>query len=288
MELRVRQLTQLLDKAQIIQGGDSSGRVTSGSIVSLRYEGDDEVERYLVGNIEERRDDLPVISPASPAGPGPHGPVHGRQGRLRRPPCHPHGRDPRRRGLNLPLPEGRRVGPTFVREVAGPAGGAGGGPPPRADGRGRPQLVRGVRRPGRGRVPGAVGGAPGLRPGPAAGAGPVPAGGPGRRRGRGRRRAGGGPVRARRLLDGGRGGAAGVAPAPGSGGGAGAGGDRLGVLGVGAGTGAVGDVAGGLGRGAGGAVGGGPVRGEHAAGPVRGLARGPDGPTPSWPATARR
>ena len=68
MELRVRQLTQLLDKAQIIQGGDSSGRVTSGSIVSLRYEGDDEVERYLVGTIEERRDDLPVISPASPLG----------------------------------------------------------------------------------------------------------------------------------------------------------------------------------------------------------------------------
>jgi transcription elongation factor GreA len=68
MELRIRQLTQLLDKAQIIQGGDSSGRVTSGSIVSLRYQGDDEVERYLVGNIEERRDDLPVISPASPLG----------------------------------------------------------------------------------------------------------------------------------------------------------------------------------------------------------------------------
>lgn len=68
MELRIRQLTQLLDQARIIQGGDSSGRVTNGSIVSLRYEGDDEVERYLVGSIEERRDDLPVISPASPLG----------------------------------------------------------------------------------------------------------------------------------------------------------------------------------------------------------------------------
>jgi transcription elongation factor GreA len=68
MELRIRQLTQLLDKAQIIHGGESDGKVTSGSIVSLRYKGDDEVERYLVGNIEERRDDLPVISPASPLG----------------------------------------------------------------------------------------------------------------------------------------------------------------------------------------------------------------------------
>jgi transcription elongation factor GreA len=68
MELRIRQLTQLLDQAQIIHGGDSDGKVANGSIVSLRYKGDDEVERYLVGNIEERRDDLPVISPASPLG----------------------------------------------------------------------------------------------------------------------------------------------------------------------------------------------------------------------------
>ena len=36
--------------------------------MSLRYEGDDDVERYLVGSIEERRDDLAVISPASPLG----------------------------------------------------------------------------------------------------------------------------------------------------------------------------------------------------------------------------
>jgi transcription elongation factor GreA len=34
----------------------------------LRYAGDDEVERFLVGSIEERRDDLPVISPQSPLG----------------------------------------------------------------------------------------------------------------------------------------------------------------------------------------------------------------------------
>ena len=42
--------------------------VSAGSIVSIRYEGDDDVERYLVGSIEERVDDLDVISPTSPLG----------------------------------------------------------------------------------------------------------------------------------------------------------------------------------------------------------------------------
>jgi transcription elongation factor GreA len=68
MELRIRQLTQLLDKAVIIDGGRGTGAVTNGSIVSLRYQGDDELERYLIGSIEERRDDLAVISPSSPLG----------------------------------------------------------------------------------------------------------------------------------------------------------------------------------------------------------------------------
>jgi transcription elongation factor GreA len=36
--------------------------------VSIRYEGDDDVERYLIGSIEERHDDLDVISPSSPLG----------------------------------------------------------------------------------------------------------------------------------------------------------------------------------------------------------------------------
>ena len=68
MELRIRQLTQLLDQAVIIDGGEGTGAATSGSIVSLRYEGDDEVERYLIGSIEERRHDVAVISPSSPLG----------------------------------------------------------------------------------------------------------------------------------------------------------------------------------------------------------------------------
>ena len=69
MEARIRQLQSLLENAVIIDdGAGNTGRVANGSIVSLRYVGDEEVERYLVGSIEERRDDMPVISPASPLG----------------------------------------------------------------------------------------------------------------------------------------------------------------------------------------------------------------------------
>jgi len=42
--------------------------VAAGSIVTIRYEGDDDTERYLLGSIEERHDDLDVISPGSPLG----------------------------------------------------------------------------------------------------------------------------------------------------------------------------------------------------------------------------
>jgi transcription elongation factor GreA len=68
MEARIRQLNALLDRAVIVSGADEGGEVATGSIVSIRYEGDDEIERYLVGSIEERRDNLAVISPGSPLG----------------------------------------------------------------------------------------------------------------------------------------------------------------------------------------------------------------------------
>ncbi|MGI9119908.1 MAG: GreA/GreB family elongation factor, partial [Acidimicrobiales bacterium] len=35
---------------------------------TLRFEGDDGTERFLVGSIEERHDDLEVLSPGSPLG----------------------------------------------------------------------------------------------------------------------------------------------------------------------------------------------------------------------------
>ena len=68
MEARIRQLQNLTEHAVIVEEGEGDGTVIAGSIVGLRYEGDDDVERFLVGSIEERRDDLPVISPQSPLG----------------------------------------------------------------------------------------------------------------------------------------------------------------------------------------------------------------------------
>ena len=67
MEGRIRHLEALVKNAEIVEGGDSDS-VTTGSVVEIRYEGDDDTERYLIGSIEERRDDLEVISPGSPLG----------------------------------------------------------------------------------------------------------------------------------------------------------------------------------------------------------------------------
>jgi transcription elongation factor GreA len=69
MEARIAKIAGILENAVIVEGGGSH-TVRAGSIVHLRYEGDDEdeVERYLVGSIEERHDDLHVVSPNSPLG----------------------------------------------------------------------------------------------------------------------------------------------------------------------------------------------------------------------------
>ncbi len=69
MEARIRQIEVLLTTSTVVEDGTGSdGTVAAGSVVSLRYEGDDTLEHYLIGSIEERRDDLSVISPGSPLG----------------------------------------------------------------------------------------------------------------------------------------------------------------------------------------------------------------------------
>jgi transcription elongation factor GreA len=68
MEARIRQLQSLVDNAVIVDTTETSDTVTTGSVVALRYEGDDDEDRYLVGSIEERRTDVAVVSPNSPLG----------------------------------------------------------------------------------------------------------------------------------------------------------------------------------------------------------------------------
>jgi transcription elongation factor GreA len=70
MEARIRQLQAMLEGAQIVDTSavDGADTVTTGVVVSLRYVGDDDVEKYLLGSIEERREGVSVVSPASPLG----------------------------------------------------------------------------------------------------------------------------------------------------------------------------------------------------------------------------
>ncbi|MDQ1397390.1 MAG: transcription elongation factor GreA, partial [Acidimicrobiaceae bacterium] len=69
MEARIRQIEGLLRNASIVDTGSTPIDVIgTGTVVSLRYEGDDDVERFLIGSIEERRDDVSVVSPGSPLG----------------------------------------------------------------------------------------------------------------------------------------------------------------------------------------------------------------------------
>jgi transcription elongation factor GreA len=70
MESRVRRLQHTLGHAVIVDDAavGSSETVSAGSVVAIRYEGDEEIERFLVGSIEERHDELNVVSPGSPLG----------------------------------------------------------------------------------------------------------------------------------------------------------------------------------------------------------------------------
>ncbi len=66
---RIMHLAAIIENAEIVADGEGGGDVVrAGSIVSVLYEGDAEPERFLVGSIEEKRDDVMVVSPGSPMG----------------------------------------------------------------------------------------------------------------------------------------------------------------------------------------------------------------------------
>ncbi len=68
MEARIRQITGTITDAVVVDGSNVGGTVAVGAVVHLRFEGDEDIERFLVGSIEERHDDLDVLSPGSPLG----------------------------------------------------------------------------------------------------------------------------------------------------------------------------------------------------------------------------
>ena len=68
METRIRQLEALLKDAVVSDEVGDPSVVGPGSIVTLRYVGEDDDEDFLVGSVEERREGLAVISTESPLG----------------------------------------------------------------------------------------------------------------------------------------------------------------------------------------------------------------------------
>ncbi len=67
MESRIRQIEAMLSNAEIVDNTQSD-TVDTGAVVGIKYQGDEDVEFYLIGSIEERRDDVAVMSSNSPLG----------------------------------------------------------------------------------------------------------------------------------------------------------------------------------------------------------------------------
>ncbi len=67
MDARMRQLQGIIEDAEIVEKVDTTS-VSTGSVVTIRYEGESDTETYLLGSIEERRNGMEIMSPTSPLG----------------------------------------------------------------------------------------------------------------------------------------------------------------------------------------------------------------------------
>jgi transcription elongation factor GreA len=68
-ELRIRQLTQLLERAKVGEAPSDSGVVAPGMVVKVAFDGDpDDTMTFLLGSREVSGDDLDIYSPQSPLG----------------------------------------------------------------------------------------------------------------------------------------------------------------------------------------------------------------------------
>lgn len=67
-EARVREIRHMLTHAEVISAEDDDPTVKPGKVVTLRYEGEDEPETYLLGLREEKGGEHSVLTPDSPVG----------------------------------------------------------------------------------------------------------------------------------------------------------------------------------------------------------------------------
>ena len=67
-EAEIRKIRSMLENAEIIKSDDKSSTVKPGKLVTIRHEGDDDAETYLLGLREEDGGDFDVLTPDSPMG----------------------------------------------------------------------------------------------------------------------------------------------------------------------------------------------------------------------------
>lgn len=65
-EARLRQIVQMLENAEIIEAEDD-GVIAPGKLVTIKHQGDEEAETYLLG-LREEKGEHPVLTPDSPLG----------------------------------------------------------------------------------------------------------------------------------------------------------------------------------------------------------------------------
>jgi transcription elongation factor GreA len=68
MEARIRQLEDMLRRAEVGETPANDGVVEPGMVVTYRFVGDDETETFLLGAREIGDDQIKVVSPQSPLG----------------------------------------------------------------------------------------------------------------------------------------------------------------------------------------------------------------------------
>ena len=68
MEARIRQLRQLLDNAKVGASVADDGTIGPGTVVTIRYDGDDDTLTFLLGSREDAGGAVDVYSPSSPLG----------------------------------------------------------------------------------------------------------------------------------------------------------------------------------------------------------------------------
>lgn len=67
-EAEIRKIRSMLENAEIIRSDDTTSIVKPGKLVTIRHQGDDDAETYLLGLREEDGGDFDVLTPDSPMG----------------------------------------------------------------------------------------------------------------------------------------------------------------------------------------------------------------------------